>query len=176
MTIVFLAAILGQAAAQAPALQLPPGHPPLVPVVSSYVPERVFDTRRNAFGDFELMLADLARADVVLVGEQHDDPNTHRLEAAILQGLLRRNVQVAVSLEMFERDVQAGLDAYLAATSPRTPSSRMPARGRATRPTIGRSSRPRASSTGASSRPTCRGGWRPTSRNQGRACSTACRR
>jgi uncharacterized iron-regulated protein len=84
------------------------------PTVSAYVPERVFDTRRRAFSDFEVMLADLARADVVMVGEQHDDPNTHRLEAAILQGLLRRGVPLIVSLEMFERDVQIQMDGYLA--------------------------------------------------------------
>ena len=60
------------------------------------------------------MLADLAKADVVFVGEQHDDPNTHRLEAAILDGLRRRGVPVTLSLEMFERDAQAGLDTYLA--------------------------------------------------------------
>jgi uncharacterized iron-regulated protein len=84
--------------------------------VSPYVPQRVFDTRRNAFTDFESMLADLARADVVLVGEQHDDPNTHRLEAAVLEGLGRRKVPVTLSLEMFERDVQPSLDGYLAGT------------------------------------------------------------
>lgn len=86
------------------------------PAASVYIPQRVFDTRRKAFADFESMLADLARADVVLVGEQHDDPNTHRLEAALLQGLMRRRVPVTVSLEMFERDVQPLLDAYLAGT------------------------------------------------------------
>jgi uncharacterized iron-regulated protein len=79
-----------------------------------YVPERVFDTRRKTFADFEAMLADVARADVIIVGEQHDDPNTHRLEAAILQGLMRRRVPVVLSLEMFERDVQPVLDGYLA--------------------------------------------------------------
>ena len=82
---------------------------------TSYVPERVYDTRRQAFADFEAMLLDLSGADVVLVGEQHDDANTHRLEAAILEGLQRRNVPVIVSLEMFERDVQPELDAYLTA-------------------------------------------------------------
>lgn len=83
-------------------------------LVPSYVPERVYDTTRRIFTDFEAMVADLARADVVFVGEQHDDPNTHRLEAAILQGLLRRRVPVTVSLEMFERDTQAAVDQYLA--------------------------------------------------------------
>jgi uncharacterized iron-regulated protein len=79
-----------------------------------YVPERVYDTTKKAFSDFESMLADVAAAHVVLIGEQHDDPNTHRLEAAVLQGLLRRGRAVMVSLEMFERDVQAELDDYLA--------------------------------------------------------------
>jgi uncharacterized iron-regulated protein len=83
-----------------------------------YVPERVYDTRRNAFTDFEQMVAELARADVVIVGEQHDDPNTHRLEAALLEGLARRQARVTLSLEMFERDVQPSLDAYLAGTVP----------------------------------------------------------
>jgi uncharacterized iron-regulated protein len=59
------------------------------------------------------MLADLSRADVVLVAEQHDDPNTHRLELAILEGLHRRGVPIAVSLEMFERDTQGALDEFL---------------------------------------------------------------
>lgn len=84
---------------------------------SGYVPERVYDTRRSAFVDFEVMLADAATADVVFVGEQHDDPNTHRLEAALLEGLKRRKVSPVVSLEMFERDVQGLLDAYLEGTA-----------------------------------------------------------
>lgn len=97
--------------------QVPAGAPApaaAITAVTSYVPERVFDTRRQAFTDFEVMLADLARADIIFVGEQHDDPNTHRLEAAVLHGLLRRKVAVVVSLEMFERDTQSALDAYLA--------------------------------------------------------------
>ena len=79
-----------------------------------YVPQRVYDTRRGTFIDFESMVADLARADVVFVGEQHDDGGTHRLEEALLGGLRRRKVAPTVSLEMFERDVQAVVDKYLA--------------------------------------------------------------
>ena len=93
-------------AAQAPASVQPA--PPL------YVPERVYDTRRQAFSDLESMLADVAKAEVVFVGEQHDDPNTHRLEAAILDGLRRRGIAVTLSLEMFERDTQSDVDSYLA--------------------------------------------------------------
>ena len=77
-----------------------------------YVPQRVFDSARGQFADFEMMLADIARADVVFVGEQHDDPNTHRLELAILEGLRRRRADVVVALEMFERDVQEPLDHF----------------------------------------------------------------
>jgi uncharacterized iron-regulated protein len=79
---------------------------------SSYVPERVFDSGRGVFTDFEAMVFDLTRADVVFVGEQHDDPNTHRLERAVLEGLRRRRGDVIVSLEMFERDVQEPLDHF----------------------------------------------------------------
>jgi uncharacterized iron-regulated protein len=81
---------------------------------TGYVPERVFDSRRNAFTDFEAMVAELARADVVFVGELHDDPNTHRLELAILEGIARRRPDAIVALEMFERDVQEPLDRLLA--------------------------------------------------------------
>jgi uncharacterized iron-regulated protein len=80
----------------------------------SYTPQRVYHSGDKRFSDFEAMLAELARADVILVGEQHDDPATHRLELAILEGLARRRAAVILSLEMFERDVQAALDDYLA--------------------------------------------------------------
>jgi uncharacterized iron-regulated protein len=97
----------------APLLQ-PPPKPSLAPeAVSSYVPERVYDTRQKGFGDFEAMLADLTRADVVFVGEQHDDPNTHRLELAVLEGLFRRRVPLVIAMEMFERDVQDAMDRFL---------------------------------------------------------------
>jgi uncharacterized iron-regulated protein len=98
--------------------QLPPSHPPIVidDAEPTYIPQRVYDTQRKRFTDFEIMSADLARADVVLVGEQHDDSNTHRLERAILEGLARRHVPVTLSLEMFERDVQASVDTYVNGT------------------------------------------------------------
>lgn len=63
---------------------------------------------------FEQMLQQLATADVVFIGEQHDDPIAHLLELRILQQLYQQRPQIALSLEMFERDVQLPLDEYLA--------------------------------------------------------------
>ncbi len=100
---VVLAAIFSATLAAAPAGQ-------------GYVPHRVFDTAARQFTDFEAMAAALTRADVVFVGEQHDDPNTHRLEAALLEALGARRDGVVLSLEMFERDVQPQLDQFLAGT------------------------------------------------------------
>ena len=56
---------------------------------------------------------DLARADVVFFGEQHDDRNAHMLERALLEGLYAQNPHWTLSLEMFERDVQGVVDEYL---------------------------------------------------------------
>lgn len=89
--------------------------PPTTPGASTgYTPHRVYDSRHKRYTDFEMMLLDLAKRDVVFVGEQHDDPATHRLERAILEGLARRRSDIVVSLEMFERDTQTLLDGYLA--------------------------------------------------------------
>jgi uncharacterized iron-regulated protein len=110
-------------AGQVPGVQPAPAPAPAPPqtgaptetlVLVSYVPQRVFDSRKKKFTDFEMMLSDLARNEVVFVGEQHDDRNTHRLEVAVLEGLMRRRGQLTVSLEMFERDAQQPLSAYLA--------------------------------------------------------------
>lgn len=81
-------------------------------------PQRVFDSKASQFSDFDAMVAVLAKADVVFVGEQHDDPNTHKLERVLLEGLARLRGDIIVSLEMFERDAQARLDQFLGGRIP----------------------------------------------------------
>ena len=63
---------------------------------------------------FDDLVRRVSSADVVFVGEQHDDPETHRLELAILDAVSRSGRPVILSLEMFERDVQSLLNEYLA--------------------------------------------------------------
>lgn len=64
----------------------------------------------------------MSSADVVFIGEVHNDPTAHRLQRDLLTAAHRQYGQtdstagrlVALSLEMFERDVQPVLDEYLA--------------------------------------------------------------
>jgi uncharacterized iron-regulated protein len=97
---------------------LPRGGSPIpssqLPAPTSYTPHRVYDTRKKQFIEFETLASRLAAADIVFVGEQHDDPATHRMELAILEGVSRRRDSVVLALEMWERDVQPLLDRYLA--------------------------------------------------------------
>ncbi len=103
-----------------PPVAPPPLTAPAAPVllrvaVPTYTPHRVYDTKRKRFTDLETMIGAIARADVAFLGEFHNDPGTHVLQAGILEGVARRRDDRAVlALEMFERDVQPQLDAYLA--------------------------------------------------------------
>ena len=62
---------------------------------------------------FDQIVQALADAEVVFLGEKHDDPVAHWLEKEILAAVHRARGDVALSLEMFERDVQPVLDGYL---------------------------------------------------------------
>ena len=53
-------------------------------------------------------------AEVVMIGEEHDDPNAHALQAALVADLLALDERTALSLEMLERDEQSLVDAWLA--------------------------------------------------------------
>lgn len=75
---------------------------------------RVHATASGTDIPFDALVAAAARADLVFFGEQHDDPETHFIEFALLEAIGRVRPNVVVSLEMFERDVQPLLDGYLA--------------------------------------------------------------
>lgn len=66
----------------------------------------------------QVTLPDLARslasADVVFLGEEHDSDAAHALQLAIIQELVNQGANIAISMEMFERDVQGAVDEYLA--------------------------------------------------------------
>ncbi len=79
---------------------------------------RVHDTRAGRTIGYEDFLRRLAASDAIFVGEEHDDPETHRAELWLLENLHRRwGQKLTLAMEMFERDSQAALDDYLAGRS-----------------------------------------------------------
>ena len=71
--------------------------------------DRVYVTAKKQFVDVQTFVAEAARADVLFLGEEHDNIQTHQVELALLQALARQRGNIVVSLEMFERDVQEPL-------------------------------------------------------------------
>src|SRR5690242_12621824 len=62
---------------------------------------------------FGKMAKALAEAEVVLFGEQHNDPIAHWLELQVARELAERKAgQLVLGLEMFERDVQPLVEQY----------------------------------------------------------------
>ena len=81
---------------------------------------RAFDPQGRAV-TLEEIVASLERADVLFLGETHDNTIAHMLEAELLRRADERHGAapgrgraVSLSLEMFETDVQTVLDEYLA--------------------------------------------------------------
>ncbi len=67
------------------------------------------------------MLDELEKADVVLFGEQHNDPIAHWLQLEVSKSLHKVHQQnFVLGAEMFEADVQLVLDEYLAGQVPET--------------------------------------------------------
>ncbi|MBI5324197.1 MAG: ChaN family lipoprotein [Ignavibacteriae bacterium] len=65
----------------------------------------------------KLTVSDLAdrslKFDIIFFGEFHDDSLLHLIQKELLTDMYSKNDEIAVSMEMFERDVQKYLDDYL---------------------------------------------------------------
>jgi uncharacterized iron-regulated protein len=76
---------------------------------------RIYDKQGNA-SSLEKIIESLKDVDVVFLGENHDDAAAHYLQNEIFRRAFEkygRERAVALSLEMFERDVQTVVDEYL---------------------------------------------------------------
>jgi uncharacterized iron-regulated protein len=73
-----------------------------------------FDKKSKAISP-EKMVKELANYDVVFIGEHHDNSINHWLEKRITEALFeKKNGQIILGAEMFERDNQQSLNSYLA--------------------------------------------------------------
>ena len=85
------------------------------PAVEVQTSARIVETKSSSEVRLERLLERAARADAVFLGETHVDELTHRFELAVYEGLIERTRgRVVLALEMFARDAQQVLDAYLA--------------------------------------------------------------
>ena len=77
---------------------------------------RIIDLRSGARLTPAQLVEQLAAAELVLVGEQHDNPDHHRLQLWLLQALAAQRPQGSLLLEMLNPDQQGKVIAAHAAT------------------------------------------------------------
>jgi uncharacterized iron-regulated protein len=75
---------------------------------------RVWDARAARFVEPDVVYAALAKANFAVLGEKHDNPDHHALQAQCLRAIVARGQRPAVALEMLDLDQQPTADAYLA--------------------------------------------------------------
>ena len=76
---------------------------------------RVYDGKGNPASIADVLKAATA-SEAVFLGEQHDDAVGHAVQAEIFRRIVEQHLstrRIALSLEMFERDVQTVVDEYL---------------------------------------------------------------
>ncbi len=69
--------------------------------------------KKGILYDIDRSLEFLMEYQAVFIGEEHESPVSHRAELTILKGLAEQDPSLVLALEMFERDVQEILNAYL---------------------------------------------------------------
>lgn len=74
---------------------------------------RIWRIADGVFVAPETLIESLAGTAYVFVGEKHDNPDHHRLQAWILEALVARGKRPAVAWEMIGESRQAAIDAYI---------------------------------------------------------------
>ena len=76
---------------------------------------RVWDVRRASFVGAVTVVEHLTDTRFVLLGEKHDNPDHHRLQASIVKQLIAAGRRPTVAFEMFTQDQTAAIERHLAA-------------------------------------------------------------
>ena len=75
---------------------------------------RIYSVKLNKEVPLSAIVEDMKSYDVLFYGEEHDDSVTHYLEKTIFEMLYKSySTSIALSMEMFERDVQVVMNEYL---------------------------------------------------------------
>ena len=76
---------------------------------------RIWDVTTGAFIDSAALVGHLSRGRFVLLGEQHDNPDHHRLQVWLLRALIAAGRRPAVGFEMFSSDDAQAIARHLEA-------------------------------------------------------------
>lgn len=76
------------------------------------LPSRIIDTRQRKAVSLEEAMQVILQSRVVYVGEAHDNPHHHAVQAALFMKLWAADRRLALGMEMFQRPFQPVLDAY----------------------------------------------------------------
>jgi len=79
---------------------------------------RVWDVRAGRFVAAEVVLGAVARGRFVLLGETHDNPDHHLLQARLLEAVTGAGRRPALAFEMLDASAQGAVDAVLAGGAP----------------------------------------------------------
>ena len=88
---------------------------------------RIYQPASGRFVSPSALIAALGRADIVLLGEKHDNADHHRLQDWVLRALIAKGRRPAVASAMFTAGKARASPAHLAKT-PRALACRRPAR------------------------------------------------
>ena len=75
---------------------------------------KIWDMNSRSFIDEATLLARIAKANVLLLGETHDNPQHHELQQKILNARIASGARPALVMEQLDADSQPALDAALA--------------------------------------------------------------
>jgi uncharacterized iron-regulated protein len=76
---------------------------------------RIRDGKTISFRD---MVEEVSSAEVIFIGEKHDDPAHHKTQLDVIKALYETGSHLAIGLEMFRNNHQKTLDAWIAGKVP----------------------------------------------------------
>jgi uncharacterized iron-regulated protein len=76
---------------------------------------KIYNTAKKAPATIDDIVNDMAKADVLFFGEEHNDSTGHYLEALVFKKMVEKYpAKMALSMEMFQTDCQTVMNEYLA--------------------------------------------------------------
>lgn len=74
----------------------------------------IINTKSGVVVSFEELIADLSRAKVIYIGEQHTNSAHHKIQLEVIKGLINQHPELAVGMEAFDHSYQKILDMWSA--------------------------------------------------------------